>query len=59
MHLLPSIDNTFNMIIQEERHSFIVRDQDTRTEVVTLVARVKDDNNGLTCTICHKSGHDS
>ncbi|KAI5650606.1 hypothetical protein M9H77_36611 [Catharanthus roseus] len=59
MHPLSSIGNAYNMIIREERHSFITRDQEARAEAIAFDALVKADKSGLICTVSHKSGHAS
>lgn len=48
----------YNMIIREERHVVIAKDQDARVDVVALAARVQD-KSGIICNVCKKSGHSS
>lgn len=59
MNLLPSIDNAYNMIIDEEIHCAIAHYQDIRAEAVAFATRVTTDKSGIICTICHKPGHAS
>lgn len=58
MNSLASIDNEYNMIICEERHFVTARNQDAQEKAVTFAAQVLDEN-GITCTICHKSLYSS
>lgn len=51
MNLFPSINNTYNMVICEERHCAI-----SRAEAVAFAAWVTNDKNGVCCIVCHKYG---
>lgn len=53
MNSLPSVDNAYFMVIREERHCIISRDQDSRAEAIAFVARTME-KSYILCSICDK-----
>ncbi|KAJ4769803.1 Retroelement pol polyprotein-like [Rhynchospora pubera] len=67
MDPLPSLSKVYSMVVQEERHRSVVRDQDVRSDAVSFAVQLHkrdaDQHKGayaekLTCTNCGKPGHD-
>lgn len=56
MNPLLSVDNAYFMVIREERHCVITRDQDTRVQTVAFITTTTE-KSSLLYTICYKQGH--
>lgn len=58
MNPFPSVDYAHNMIIHEEGHCVVARDQDVWDEVVTFAAQVPNKHT-IIFTVCNKFGNSS
>lgn len=56
MNPLPSVDTMYTMIICEEKHVVITRNQDGLSKAIAFAARVPD-KSGFVGNVCHKTCH--
>ena len=56
---LPNMNKVYSIFIQEERVKTMTREKDDRPELMALAMQKQTEvkNKTMTCTNCHKSGH--